>query len=316
MLGMVGEAHLTSLEDRSSRAHCVPCVIGLPFLSRLPKMILIRGYNFHAELTWASYFKKRSRSVRVATLPPEVPPMNFPLLAGHVMLLVIVGACSPVNSSGVSLTASPGVLGKPGVQVSKPVSAPGLKAPDSAPSGSVTSGQGASVPIKATDVYLNHFCLLSDHTNLCSRTNMQPDPGHSLKLEPMNGTGQTLTGTLVIEFDASKIELAVDGNLRHSVKRTTTAFEKSPGKLTIRNFVVQPGKDYQYLWDRVKPNASGLVMGKATFSWRQDNQIKYAMGCYEFNLDAVGGNDNILGLEKSKFNGYSGMDCGSPSIPE
>ena len=260
--------------------------------------------------------------------------MNFSLLAGHVMLLVLFGACTQVNSSSLSPITSVGVSAKPGVSsptpakpvvsVPKPVPAPSVttqpakpapiqKAPDSDP---VTSGQAASAPIKATDVYLNHFCLLSDHTNLCSRTNMQPDPGHSLKLEPMNSTGQTLTGTLVIEYDASKIEPAVDGNLRHSVKRTTTAFEKSPGKLTIRNFVVQPGKDYQYLWDRIKPNASGMVSGKATFSWRQDNQIKYAMGCYEFNLDAAGGNDNILGLEKSKFNGYSGMDCGSPSIPE
>jgi hypothetical protein len=260
--------------------------------------------------------------------------MNFSLLAGHVMLLVVFGACNQINSStlspitsvGASPAASPVVSGTPVVSVPKPVPAPtvttqpanpatGQKTPDSAPA-PVTAGPVTSAPIKATDVYLNHFCLLSDHTNLCSRTNMQPDPGHSLKLEPMNGTGKTLTGTLVIEYDASKIEPAVDGNLRHSVKHTKTAFEKSPGKLTIRNFVVQPGKDYQYLWDRVKPNASGLVMGKATFSWRQDNQIKYAMGCYEFNLDAVGGNDNILGLEKSKFNGYSGMDCGSPSIPE
>jgi hypothetical protein len=260
--------------------------------------------------------------------------MNFSLLAGHMMLLVLFGACTQVNSSSVTPITSVGapakpvvsspMPAKPVVSVPKPVPAPTVttqpakpapdqKAPDSSP---VTSGQVASAPIKATDVYLNHFCLLSDHTNLCSRTNMQPDPGHSLKLEPMNGTGQTLIGTLVIEFDASKIEAAVDGNLRHSVKHTTTAFEKSSGKLTIRNFVVQPGKDYQYLWDRVKPNASGTVTGKATFSWKQDNQIKYAMGCYEFALDAVGGNDNIQGLEKSKFNGYSGMDCGAPSIPE
>jgi hypothetical protein len=269
--------------------------------------------------------------------------MNFSLFAGHAMLLVLFGACTQANSSTVAPAASAkpvvssptpakpvGPVPKPvpaptvSIQPAKPV--PGQKAPDSAPSGPVTSspvtsspvtsGQAASAPIKATDVYLNHFCLLSDHTNLCSRTNMQPDPGHSLKLEPMNGTGQTLTGTLVIEFDASKIEPAVDGNLRHSVRHTTTAFEKSPGKLTIRNFVVQPGKDYQYLWDHIKPNASGMVMGKATFSWRQENQTKYAMGCYEFNLDAVSGNDNIQGLEKSKFNGYSGMDCGRPSIPE
>jgi hypothetical protein len=248
------------------------------------------------------------------------------------MLLVLFGACTQVNSSSVSPITTVGAPAKQGVSsptpaqpvvsVPKPVPAPTVttqpakpapiqKAPDSAPSAPVTSA-----PIKATDVYLNHFCLLSDHTNLCSRTNMQPDPGHSLKLEPMNSTGQTLTGTLVIEYDASKIEPAVDGNLRHSVRRTTTAFEKSSGKLTIRNFVVQPGKDYQYLWNRIKPNASGLVLGKATLSWRQDNQIKYAMGCYEFNLDAAGGNDNILGLEKSKFNGYGGMDCGAPSIPD
>jgi hypothetical protein len=174
-----------------------------------------------------------------------------------------------------------------------------------------------ATPIQASDVYLNHFCLLSDHSNLCSRTTMHPDwPGHSLKLEPMNGTGKTLTGTLVIEYDASKIEPAVDGNLRHSVKHTTTAFEKSPGKLTIRNFVVQPGKDYQYLWNRIKPNASGTVIGKATFSWLQDNQTKYAIGCYEFQIGSEGGTDNIQGLEKSKFNGYGGMDCGNPSIPK
>jgi hypothetical protein len=260
--------------------------------------------------------------------------MNLSLLAGHVMLLVLFGACTQVNSSSVPPITSVGTSAKPDVSsptpakpvvpVPKPVPAPsvstqpakpapGQQAPDSGP---VTSGQAASAPIKATDVYLNHFCLLSDHTNLCSRTNMQPDPGHSLKLEPMNGSGQTLTGTLVIEYDASKIEPAVDGHLRHSVMHTTTAFEKSSGKLTIRNFVVQPGKDYQYLWNHIKPNASGMVMGKATFSWKQDNQTKYAMGCYEFNLDAVGGNDNIQGLEKSKFNGYGGMDCGTPSIPE
>jgi hypothetical protein len=265
--------------------------------------------------------------------------MNFSLLAAHAMVLMLFGACTQVTSSIVAPSTSVGAPvkpvvssptpAKPVVSVPKTVPAPSVtrqpekpasdqKTPDSNPvtSSPATSGQAASAPIKATDVDLNHFCLLSDHTNLCSRTNMQPDPGHSLKLEPMNGTGQTLTGTLVIEFDASKIEPAVDGHLRHSVKRTTTAFEKSSGKLTIRNFVVQPGKDYQYLWDRVKPNVSGMVTGKATFSWKQDQQTKYAMGCYEFNLDAVGGNDNILGLEKSKFNGYGSMDCGAPSIPE
>jgi hypothetical protein len=260
--------------------------------------------------------------------------MNDVLLTGSAMLLVALGACAQVTSSAVPVSTSVSTPAKPGVSSPpKPVPAPTgprpavpvkvapeqpsvpVKAPDSAPAGPVTAGP-VTAAIKATDVYLNHFCLLSDHTNLCSRTSMQPDPGHSLKLEPMNSTGRTLTGTLVIEYDASKIEAAADGNLRHSVKHTTTAFEKTSGKLTIRNFVVQPGKDYQYLWDRIKPNASGTVMGKATFSWQQDNQIKYAMGCYEFNIDSVGGKDNILGLEKSKFNGFGGMDCGNPSIPE
>ena len=263
-------------------------------------------------------------------------------------LLIVLSACTEINAEKVvpvttvvtvpiaSITPAPV---KPGGSGAKPAPAPVVSQPakpavpaktpepnpNPAPAKPVVSSPAPTVPaptvpisapVKATDVYLNHFCLLSDHTNLCSRTNMQPDPGHSLKLEPMNSSGQTLTGTLVIEYDASKIEPGTDGNLRHSVKRTTTAFEKSSGKLTIRNFVIQPGKDYQYLWDRIKPNASGTVRGKATFSWRQENQTKYAMGCYEFNLDAVGGNDNIQGLEKSKFNGYSGMDCGAPSIPE
>jgi hypothetical protein len=174
-----------------------------------------------------------------------------------------------------------------------------------------------SVPVKATDVYLNHFCLLSDHSNLCSRTSMHPDwPGHSLKLEPINNSGKTLTGTLVIEYDASKIEPAADGNLRHSVKHSTIRFEKSLGRLMIKKFVIQPGQDYQYLWNRIKPNASGTVRGKATFTWQQDNQTRYAMGCYEFNIGSQGGNDNIQGLEKGKFNGHGGMDCGAPSIPD
>jgi hypothetical protein len=174
-----------------------------------------------------------------------------------------------------------------------------------------------SSPTRATDVYLNHYCLLSDHSNLCSRTTMHQDwPGHSLKLEPINNSGKTLTGTLVIEYDASKIEPAADGNLRHSVRHSTIRFEKSPGKLIIKNFVIRPGQDYQYLWNRIKPNASGTVIGKATFSWQQDKQIKYVMGCYEFKIGSQGGNDNIQGLEKRKFNGYSGMDCGAPSIPD
>jgi hypothetical protein len=175
----------------------------------------------------------------------------------------------------------------------------------------------ASTGVRATDVYLNHFCLLSDHTNLCSRTTMHPDwPGHSLKLEPMNGTGKTITGTLIIDYDASKIEPAADGHLRHSVRHTTTRFEKSPGRLTLRNVVVEPGKDYQYLWNGIKPGASGTVFGKATLSWRQDGQTKYAIGCYEFNIGSEGGNDNIQGQEKKNFNGFGGMDCGEPSLPE
>ena len=272
----------------------------------------------------------------------KLPPVKFSPLVSAAILFVFLGACNqvastvalPITTVGAPGKSSAPVSAKP--VVSQPVPAPvvsqpaqptapvappktpqqpavPVKAPDSA----VSTTPIQTTPIQATDVYLNHFCLLSDHSNLCSRTTMHPDwPGHSLKLEPMNGTGRTLTGTLVIEYDASKIEPAVDGNLRHSVKHTTTAFEKSPGKLTIRNFVVQPGKDYQYFWNRIKPNVSGTVMGKATFSWRQDNQTKYAMGCYTFQIGSEGGNDNIQGLEKGKFNGYGGMDCGSPSIPE
>jgi hypothetical protein len=246
-----------------------------------------------------------------------------------VAILLVFDGCNQIGSTAVipettvgasakSITASPAPA-KPGGPV-KPVPAPTVSQPATQQPSIPVQGPTpvtAVAAVRATDVYLNHFCLLSDHSNLCSRTTMHPEwPGHSLKLEPMNGTGRTLTGTLVIEFDASKIEPAADGNLRHSVKHTTTAFEKSPGKLTIRNFVVQPGKDYQYLWNRIKPEASGTVIGKATFSWQQDNQTKYAMGCYAFELGSEGGDDNIQGLEKSKFNGYGGMDCGSPSIPE
>jgi hypothetical protein len=183
--------------------------------------------------------------------------------------------------------------------------------------GPTQPGPTASEPIRATDVYLNHYCLLSDHSNLCSRTAMHPDwPGHSLKLESMNGTGRSLIGTLVIEYDTSKIEPAADGHLRHSVNQSLIRFEKSPGKLIIKRFVLPAGKDYQYVWNRVKPNAGGMVFGKATFSWQQDNQIKYVMGCYGFKVGSEGGNDNIQGLERGKFNGYGGMDCGAPSIPD
>jgi hypothetical protein len=280
--------------------------------------------------------------------------MSFPILASSAIVLLLLNACTQMGSTifvttvpaktgpattGVGAPAKP-VTSSPPAIAPKPVPAPSVSvqpapakpvkpapakpAPAKTPEESlpvvttpdpVTPGGSGSTAIQASDVYLNHFCLLSDHTNLCSRTSMNPDPGHSLKLEPMNSTGRTLTGTLVIEYDASKIEPAADGHLRHSVKHTTTAFERSPGKLTIRNFVVHPGKDYQYLWNHIKPTASGTVIGKATFSWQQDDQIKYAMGCYEFELDSQGGNDNIQGLEKSKFNGYGSMDCGSPSIP-
>jgi hypothetical protein len=258
--------------------------------------------------------------------------MKFHSLASAVFVLILLGcnqitatAILPITTVGTPGKSSAPVAAKPGGSTPAPSVSPPSK--PAAPATQPETPQRPSVPAKApdsavsaaptraTDVYLNHFCLLSDHSNLCSRTTMYPDrPGHSLKLEPMNNTGQTLTGTLVIEYDASKIEPAADGNLRHSVKHTTTAFETSPGKLVIRNFVVQPGKDYQYLWNRIKPNASGLVTGKATFSWQQDNQTKYAMGCYEFQIGSEGGNDNIQGLEKDKFNGYGGMDCGSPSI--
>ena len=257
--------------------------------------------------------------------------MKFPPLASAAILFAFLGACNQVASTvalsittvgapGKSSTSAPGKPGgsvpTPAPNVSQPTAPITQPATPQQPALGKTPDVAATTPIQATDVYLNHFCLLSDHSNLCSRTTMHSDWPHSLKLEPMNGTGRTLTGTLVIEYDASKIEPAVDGNLRHSVKHTTTAFEKSPGKLTIRNFVAQPGKDYQYLWNRIKPNASGTVKGKATFSWLQDNQSKYAIGCYEFQIGSEGGNDNILGLEKSKFNGYGGMDCGNPSIPE
>jgi hypothetical protein len=265
--------------------------------------------------------------------------MKFPPPASALMLFVLLGACNQVAStvalpittvgapgkSSTSAPAKPGgstptpapVVSQPTSPITQPETPQQPAVPVKVPDSAVSTTPIQATPIQATDVYLNHFCLLSDHSNLCSRTTMHPDwPGHSLKLEPMNGSGKTLTGTLVIEYDASKIEPAVDGNLRHSVKHTTTAFEKSPGKLTIRNFVVQPGKDYQYLWNRIKPNASGTVKGKATLSWLQDNQTKYAIGCYEFQIGSEGGDDNILGLEKGKFNGYGGMDCGNPSIPE
>ncbi len=262
--------------------------------------------------------------------------MKFPPLASATILFVFLGGCTQVASTAVLPITTVGAPGKSSTSVpakpggSVPAPAPVVSQP-AQPTAPITQPEmpqqpavpgkspdaTSTTPIQATDVYLNHFCLLSDHSNLCSRTTMHPDwPGHSLKLEPMNGSGRTLAGTLVIEYDASKIEPAVDGNLRHSVKHTTIAFEKIPGKLTIRNFVVQPGKDYQYLWNRIKPNANGTVIGKATFSWRQDNQTKYAMGCYEFQIESEGGDDNIQGLEKSKFNAYGGMDCGNPSIPE
>jgi hypothetical protein len=172
-------------------------------------------------------------------------------------------------------------------------------------------------PVQATEASLNHYCLLSDHSNLCSRTSMYADwPGHSLKLEPINNTNHTLTGTLVIEYDPSKIEPGTDGNLRSSVNKGNIAFLKAPGTLTIKNFNIYPGRNYHYIWSRLKKNVDGTVFGKATFSWRQNNQVKYMIGCYEFKTGSQsGGNDNIQGIEKNRFNAYGGMDCGKPNIP-
>jgi hypothetical protein len=200
-----------------------------------------------------------------------------------------------------------------------PVTAPAPQVPaPQAPAPQVTTPQASSDPVQATEASLNHYCLLSDHSNLCSRTSMYSDwPGHSLKLEPINNTNRTLTGTLVIEYDGSKIEPGVDGYLRSSVHQGKIAFEKSPNTLTIRNFNIYPGRNYHYIWSRLKKDVQGTVFGKASFSWRQDNQTKYITGCYEFKTGSQsGGNDNIQGIEKGRFNAYGGMDCGKPNIPE
>jgi hypothetical protein len=255
-------------------------------------------------------------TVVTVAVPGNAPTPATPTKPGS-------AAPKPVPAPVISEPAKPVAPQQPAAPVKTPEPNPAPANPGPAnpapeqPSTPTPSAPTPSAPVKATDVHLNHFCLLSDHSNLCSRTSMHPDwPGHSLKLEPINNTGRTLTGTLVIEYDASKIEPAADGNLRHSVKHSTIRFEKTSGKLIIKKFVIQPGQDYQYLWNRIKPNASGTVMGKATFSWQQDDQIKYAMGCYQFNIGSQGGNDNIQGLEKGKFNGFGGMDCGAPSIPD
>ena len=141
-------------------------------------------------------------------------------------------------------------------------------------------------------------------------------PGHSLKLEPINNTNRTLNGTLVIEYDGGKIEPAADGYLRSSVHQGKIAFEKTANTLTIRNFKIYPGRNYHYLWSHLKKDVQGKVFGKATFSWWQDNQTKYIIGCYEFNTGSQSaGNDNIQGIERGRFNAYGGMDCGKPNIP-
>jgi hypothetical protein len=280
--------------------------------------------------------------------------MTFPTLASTgAILLLLLAACNEVDSPEATPNVTVVVAAKPSSPVQAPAPqvpvTPGTAVPNNNPTPNTGTGlttptvptkekvQQPVVPTpvptkvsqpatptpstgatsKAADVSLNHYCLLSDHSNLCSRTSMYQDwPGHSLKLEPMNNSGQTLTGTLIIDYDGSKIEPGTDGYLRHSVNHSTIAFTKAPGQLIIKNFSVYPGRNYHYIWSRIKNNASGTVLGKATFSWWQDNQLKYTVGCYEFKINSQGGNDNIQGIEKGKFNGFGGMDCGAPSLPE
>jgi hypothetical protein len=197
----------------------------------------------------------------------------------------------------------------------KPTPPPPASPTPPAPPASPTPPPGPALPpTSVSNVYLNHYCLLSDHTNLCSRVVMNPgNPSFSLKVEPKNSSGKTLTGTLVVEYDASKINPGWDGNIHHSVNDYVLPLEKSAGKLIVRNFKLNPGQDYFYLWSGINKGATGEVFGKTTFSWKDGSTTQYVIGCYKFNIGSAGGGDNMQGDEKNRFRGYGGLNCGSPT---
>jgi hypothetical protein len=222
------------------------------------------------------------------------------------LVLAVLSAC---NNQLPPISASPTPPASP-----KPPASPAPPAP-TPPAAPPSPATPPIPPTSVSNVYLNHYCLLSDHTNLCSRVAMYSgNPSFSLKVEPKNSTGKTLTGTLVVEYDAAKINPGWDGNIHHSVNDYVLPLEKSAGRLVVRNFKLQSGQDYFYLWSGINKGATGDVFGKTTFSWKEGSNTQYVIGCYKFKIGSAGGGDNMQGDEKNRFNGYGGLNCGTPTI--